>query len=148
MHESSALQHRRYPRFVTRHPVQATTQDGRLTLPGLLCDLSQEGCGLRLDGRLGPGTPVEVRCDISGLSLCLRGEIVWADPPGGLHHGVAITGFASEADARFHRQYLERLESEASIPWQPPDKRRESGSGTQESGSPAEDPGAPPSAQT
>ncbi len=116
MHEAAGFQHRRFPRFATEDHVQATTQDGRLSLSGHLCDLSQEGCGLRLNGHLWPGTPIEVRCDISGLSLCLRGKIVWADPPGGLRHGVAITGFPSEADARFHRQYLDRLENEASTP--------------------------------
>ncbi len=109
MGETSGLDHRRFPRFLTRHPVEATTRDRSLRLRGILCELSQEGCRLQLDGYIPPGTPIEVRCNISGLALRLRGETAWADTLGGLVHGVAITGFVSEADAVFHRLYVNRL---------------------------------------
>ncbi len=105
--------HRRFPRFLTRSLVQVTPRGERRSLSGVLCDLSEEGCGLRLDEYLGPGTPLEIRCNISGLALCLRGDIVWSDALGGLFHGVAITGFASKADALFHSQYLNRLARKA-----------------------------------
>ncbi len=109
MDEASGLNRRRFPRFPVRHPVDGSTGVGRLPFRGMLRDLSQEGCRLELDGSLPPGTPIDVRCNINGLGLRLHGETAWVDAPGGLLHGVAITGFASAADALFHRLYLERL---------------------------------------
>ncbi len=116
MAESPVFELRRFPRFLLRHRVQVRTREGGLCLPGYLCDLSQEGCRLRLDGELAPGVPIEAHCDIRGQILDLRGETVWSEgPPGGVH-GVAITGFASEVDAFFHRLYVKHLAWEKSAP--------------------------------
>ncbi len=113
MDEGSSLQQRRFTRFPTQHPVQGTTGDLRLGFRGILWDLSQEGCRFQLDSLLPRGTPLEARCNISGLALRLRGEAVWGEATaGGFLHGVAITGFASEADAVFHRLYIDRLARE------------------------------------
>ncbi len=119
MDEVSGLNRRRFPRFSVQHPVDGCTRVERLPFRGTLRDLSQEGCRLQLDGSLPPGTPIEVRCNIGGVGLRLHGETVWVDAPGGSVHGVSITGFASGADALFHRLYLDRLARQRSAPSEP-----------------------------
>ncbi len=116
MHESFGLHHRRFPRFNTEHRVEVAPGNGGLHLSGLLYNLSQEGCCLRLDRQVPPGTPIEVRCYINGPALRLLGKVVWLDALGWLRHGVAIRGFSSEADTLFHRWYLHRLARETSPP--------------------------------
>jgi hypothetical protein len=116
MDKVSGLRQRRFPRFPTQHPVEGTTGDRRLGFRGILWDLSQEGCRFQLDSLLPRGTRLEARCNISGLALRLRGETVWGKATaGGFLHGVAIAGFASEADAVFHRLYIDRLAREVSV---------------------------------
>jgi hypothetical protein len=84
--------------------------DGRLSLEGDLRDLSVGGCCLHLNRRIPLGAPVEIRCDISGIGVRIRGEVVWAEETAtGAFHGVALTGFESEEDALFHRLYVQRL---------------------------------------
>jgi predicted ThiF/HesA family dinucleotide-utilizing enzyme len=57
-----------------------------------------------------PGTQIEVLCDIIGLGLRLRGEVVWSEvAAGGVLHGVVVNGFASEQDALIHRLHVARL---------------------------------------
>ncbi len=109
MGEESGFRHRRFPRYLTRDPAEVTARERQLRLSGILCDLSQEGCRLQLDGYLPPRTSVEVRCTISGDALHFRGETVWVNALGGLLHGVSIHSFVSEADAALHRLYLDRL---------------------------------------
>lgn len=66
-----------------------------------------EGCQSNLDTRAPPGTAIEARCDISGVGLGIRGEVVWAESTaGGVLHGVAVTGHASPEDALFYRLYV------------------------------------------
>jgi hypothetical protein len=90
--------------------VEGASLDGRLEAQGVLRDLSAGGCGLHLDRHIPPGTKIEVRCDISGLGLKIRGQVVWTEAAaGGVLHGVVLTGFASEEDALFHGLYLKRL---------------------------------------
>ncbi len=116
MGEESGFQHRRFPRYPTREPAEVTTRERQLQLTGFLCDLSQEGCRLQLDGYLPPRTPIEVRCTISGQALHFRGETVWVNALGGLLHGVSIRGFTSESDAVLHRMCLDRLAQRVSPP--------------------------------
>ncbi len=116
MAEPISFPHRRFPRFPLWRRVQVRTQDGGRCLPGSLCDLSQAGCRLRLTKTLAPGLSIEVHCDIQGRAFGLLRETVWSDGPGGGFRGFVITAFASEADARFHGQYLEHLAHAALSP--------------------------------
>ena len=107
---STGLDRRREPRYPTRHRVEGTSQDGRLETRGILRDLSAGGCALHLDRHIPRGTKIEAVCDIGGLGLRLRGEVVWTEAAaGGVLHGVACTGGVSEADALFHDLYIKRL---------------------------------------
>jgi hypothetical protein len=113
MDEGSSLRQRRFARFHTQHPVEGTTRDRCLSFRGSLWDLSQEGCRFQFDSLLPQGTALEARCNISGLALRLEEETVWGEAmAGGFLHGVAITGFTSEADAVFHRLYIDHLARE------------------------------------
>lgn len=77
---------------------------------GILCDLSARGRGLHLDGDIPPGTIIEVRCDVSGIGLKLRGKVVWAKPVAvGVLHGVGFTDPVSEEDALFLPLYVARV---------------------------------------
>ena len=97
------------PRYPTRYPVDGASLDPPAEFRGILCDLSVNGCQLHLDRRIPPGTAIEARCNIEGLGLRIRGEVVWGEAvTGGFLHGVVITGPASEEDALFHRLYIER----------------------------------------
>lgn len=108
--DTSGLGSRRLPRYATRHPVEGASLDGRVQFRGTLRELSAEGCQLQLDWEVPPGTSIQARCDISGIALRFRGETVWAKATShGVFHGVQVTGFASEADALFHRLYVGRL---------------------------------------
>ena len=101
---------RRDLRYFARLRVEGVSPDGRLETRGILRDLSAGGCVLHLDRHIPRGTAIEVRCDISGIGLAIRGTVVWSEAAaGGVLHGVVVTGFASEADALFHRLYVERL---------------------------------------
>jgi len=114
---SANPERRRLPRYSTRHRVEGESLDPRIEFRGILCDLSAEGCELHVDTRIPPGTAIEARCDIRGLGLRIRGEVRWAEAAtGGTVHGVVLTGFASEEDALFHRQYVGRLGRQTSAP--------------------------------
>ena len=108
--DSPGPDRRREARYPTRHRVEGVSLDGRLETGGVLRDLSSGGCALHLDRHIPPGTQIEVLCDINGLGLRLRGEVVWSEAAaGGVLHGVVVTGFASEQDALIHRLYVARL---------------------------------------
>jgi hypothetical protein len=110
MVSEAGVERRRSPRFSTDHAIEGASQDQQIGFRGTLCDLSAEGCRLRLDTHIPRGTPIQVRCDISGIGLQIYGEIVWAKPTtGGTLHGVLVTGFPSEEDAQFQRLYVRRL---------------------------------------
>ena len=109
---------RRHPRYPIQQPVEGATQGALDVFWGVVRDISGEGCGLFLDTHVPPGTPVEVRCNINGIALRLRGQVVWSKPKAegiseGALHGIHLTGFASEEDALFHRVYLARLSRRA-----------------------------------
>jgi hypothetical protein len=90
--------------------VEGKALDRRLGVRGNLRDLSVGGCCLNLEQRLPPGTLIEIRCDINGIGLRIRGRVVWAEAmAAGAFHGIALTGYESEEDALFHRLYIERL---------------------------------------
>lgn len=113
MSREPSVERRESPRYLARHPVQGTTPDGR-QFQGYVCDMSMRGIRLQLGVQLLPNTPVTARCNIGGIGLRMRGQIVWAKPVGGgTLHGVAVTGFASDEDALFHRLYLARLSRQA-----------------------------------
>ncbi len=104
------LERRVAPRYPTRHQVDGASLDHRLRFRGILHNLSATGCGLHLDRPLPLETPIEFRCNISGIGLAVRGRTVWtAAALGGILHGVAVTGYVSEEDALFHRLYLGHL---------------------------------------
>jgi hypothetical protein len=108
---------RRSPRYPTRHRVRGEALDERISLQGVLDDLSASGCALRLNAYVVPGTMIEAQCDIGGIGLRMRGRVVWAEQTGtGVLLGVAVTEFASDEDALFHRLYLNRLARNASRP--------------------------------
>jgi len=108
--DSPGPNRQREPRYPTRHRVEGASLDGRLETQGVLRDLSAGGCALHLDRHIPPGTKIEAVCDISGLGLKIRGEVVWAEAAAeGVLHGVVLTGFASEEDALFHGLYVKRL---------------------------------------
>ena len=101
---------RREPRYRTRHRVEGESQDRQNGIQGTLRDLSMGGCCLTLDRRIPTGTAIEIRCDIEGIGLRIRGKVVWAEETGtGVFHGIALTGYVSEEDALFHRLYVGRL---------------------------------------
>jgi len=101
---------RREPRYPTRHRVEGESLDRRIGVRGILRDLSVGGCCLNLDRRIPLRTPIEIRCDISGLGLRIRGKVVWVEETGtGVFHGITLTGYVSEEDALFHRLYVGRL---------------------------------------
>ena len=113
MSREPSVERRQSPRYFARHRVAGTTPDGR-QFEGYVCDLSARGIRLQLGVQLLPNTPVTALCDIGGIGLRMRGQIVWAKPVGGgVLHGVAVTGFASDEDALFHQVYLARLSRQA-----------------------------------
>ncbi|MBI4537753.1 MAG: PilZ domain-containing protein [candidate division NC10 bacterium] len=115
MTESTDPDRRRSPRFAIRHPVEGTSQDGRIGFRGILHSLSATGCGLHLDRPLSVGAPIEFRCNVNGIGLAIRGRTVWTTAAlGGILHGVDVTGFASDQDALFHRLYLNLLSRRSS----------------------------------
>lgn len=108
--ETSGSNRRREPRFRAQHRVEGEVPDGEVEIQGRLRDLSVGGCCLTLDRRIPLGTSIDIRCNISGIGLRIRGEVVWAEETtAGVLHGVALTGFDSDEDALFHRLYLQRL---------------------------------------
>lgn len=101
---------RRLPRYPTRHWVEGESLDPPGSIRGILCDLSADGCRLRLDVSIPPSTTIETKSNISGIGLQLHGKVVWIDQTGqGVLHGIRLTGFGSEEDALFHRLYVRRL---------------------------------------
>ncbi len=110
MVSQAEVERRRSPRYSTDHAIEGASRDQQIDFRGTLCDLSAEGCRLHLDTHVPPGTPIQVRCDISGICLQICGEIVWTRPAaGGILHGVLVTGFPSEEDAEFQGLYVRRL---------------------------------------
>lgn len=106
--ETSGPNRRRDPRFRTQHRVEGEVPEGEIR--GRLRDLSVGGCCLTLDRRIPLGTSIDIRCNISGIGLRIRGQVVWAEETTtGVFHGVTLTGFDSDEDALFHRLYLQRL---------------------------------------
>ncbi len=106
------------PRFSTSHAIEGASLGLQpIDFRGTLRDLSAAGCLLHLDAHVPEGTTIQVRCDISGIGLQICGEIVWTKATtGGILHGVLVTGFPSEEDARFQRLYLRRLAGHTSTP--------------------------------
>lgn len=76
MARKSGPERRQFPRYPTRHRVEAESLDGGVVFRGTLQDFSAAGCCLRLDRHLPLGTQIELRCDISGLGLRIRGRVV------------------------------------------------------------------------
>jgi|GEM_PF-1105208 hypothetical protein len=114
MAKKSGPERRQFPRYPTRHRVEAEPLDGGIAFRGTLQDLSAAGCCLRLDRPVSLGTQIELRCDIGGLGLRIRGRVVWAEETAaGVFHGIALAGYESEEDALFHRLYLGRLAHQA-----------------------------------
>ncbi len=112
--DQSDLDRRREARYRTRHWVDGESLDREIDIQGILHDLSVGGCCLNPDQPIPLRTPIEVRCDISGIGLRIRGEVVWAEETGtGVYHGIALTGYESEEDAPFHRLYIQRLARQA-----------------------------------
>lgn len=101
------MERRRSPRYPTQHPVEGSSRDRRIEFRGTLHSLSADGCGLHLDRPVPLGTPLELRCNISGIGLAVQGHPVWSRAAlGGIRHGVVLTGYASDQDHLFHRVYL------------------------------------------
>ncbi len=101
---------RRLPRYPTRHWFEGESLNPPRSIRGILCDLSADGFRLHLDVTIPPSTPIETKCNISGIGLQLRGKVVWTDQTGqGILHGIMLTGFGSDEDALFHRLYIRRL---------------------------------------
>jgi len=98
------------PRYPASHLAEGSSPDGQIKFQGLLRDFSATGCRLRLDSPLPLRTAIEVQCDIAGVGLWLRGEVVWATSTAdGVHHGIVLTGFGSQGDALFYRLFIRRL---------------------------------------
>lgn len=114
MAKKSGPKRRQFARYSTRHRVEGESLDSGIAFQGTLQDFSVAGCCLHVDRPLPPGTRIELRCDISGLGLRIRGRVVWAEETAaGVSHGIALTGHESDQDALFHRLYLGRLARQA-----------------------------------
>ena len=110
MPRKSGPEWRQFPRYPTRHRVEGESLDSGIAFRGTLQDFSAAGCRLCLDRHLPLGARIELRSDISGLGLRLRGEVVWAEETAaGVFHGIALAGPESDEDALFHRLYVGRL---------------------------------------
>jgi hypothetical protein len=117
MTERADVDRRGSVRYAIRHPVEGSSQDRRIAFRGVIHNLSATGCGLHLDRPLPVGAAIKFRCDINGIGLVVRGRTVWTAPAlGGILHGVAVTGHASDHDALFHTLCLNRLARRASPP--------------------------------
>ncbi len=110
--EKLVSERRLAPRYPAEHEAEGTSPNGGIKFRGLLHDLSATGCQLLLDTRLPPGDTIELQCDIAGIGVWLRGEVVWSSPTGqGFNHGVVLTGFGSQGDSLFYRLYIRRIAS-------------------------------------